>query len=207
MSDAIDPDSPSTIPEAATSPEGLARRRTSPALLGVIAAIVIGGIALLTIGGGGGDDNQPAGAEAAAGAGSVSELPTDTFERFEGGEATFAEFEGKPIVLNFWASWCPACVAELPEFEAVHQDVGDEVTFIGMANADVRDNATAMAADVGLTYTLVDDPEAAFFEEFGLISMPSTVFITPDGRIHERFGGVLNETLLRQKIDELIAAS
>ena len=176
------------------------------ALLGVIAVLVVAGVALLAFTG---DTDDTGGTDDATADGGVSasELPTAPFERFDGGEATFADFEGKPVVLNFWASWCPACVAELPEFEAVHRDLGDDVTFVGMANADLRGNAVAMADDIGLSYTLVDDPEGVFFAEFDLISMPSTVFITPDGRVHERFGGVLNETLLRQKIDELIAAS
>lgn len=140
-------------------------------------------------------------------AGGQSDAPRATFALFDGGEATFADFEGKPLIVNFWASWCPACVAELPDFQAVHAEFGDEVTFLGMANADRREGASALAEDVGLTYTLADDPEGELFREFGLISMPSTIFIDANGRIQDVFGGQLNEPLLIERLEQLIEAS
>jgi thiol-disulfide isomerase/thioredoxin len=136
-----------------------------------------------------------------------SELPTDTFELFAGGDATFAAFEGEPLVINFWASWCPACVGELPEFQRVHEARGDEVTFLGIANTDVRGAAVGLADDVGLTYRLADDPSGDLFREFGLIAMPSTIFVSPDGRIVDVFAGQLNESALDERIDALVAES
>jgi len=136
-----------------------------------------------------------------------SELPTQRFELFDGASTTFEEFEGTPLVINFWASWCPACVGELPEFQTVHEQRGDEVTFLGIANADIRPAAVALAGDVGLTYTLADDPTGGLFHDFGLIAMPSTLFVTPDGQILEVFAGQLNESALNDRIDELVAAS
>lgn len=136
-----------------------------------------------------------------------SELPTDSFELFTGGDATFAEFEGEPLVINFWASWCPACVGELPEFQTVHEERGDEVTFLGVANADIRSASVSLADEVGLTYQLADDPTGDLFREFGLIAMPSTLFVSPEGRILEVFAGQLNEDALNARIDSLVAAS
>ncbi len=136
-----------------------------------------------------------------------SELPTDSFELFTGGDATFTEFEGRPLVINFWASWCPACVGELPEFQTVHEERGDDVTFLGIANADERSASVGLADEVGLTYQLADDPAGDLFREFGLIAMPSTLFVSPDGEILEVFAGQLNEDALNARIDSLVAAS
>lgn len=136
-----------------------------------------------------------------------SELPTQSFELFDGASATFEEFEGAPLVINFWASWCPACVGELPEFQTVHEQRGDEVTFLGIANADIRSAAVELAGDVGLTYTLADDPTGELFREFSLIAMPSTLFVSADGQILEVFAGQLNESALNDRIDKLVAAS
>ncbi len=156
----------------------------------------------------GGDDGSESAETAAASAGAVeSELPTAAFELFDGGTTTFAEFEGRPLVINFWASWCPACVAELPEFQTVHEERGDSVTFLGLANADIRPAALDLAGDVGLTYTLADDPNGDLFREFGLIAMPSTLFISPDGQIVEVFGGQLDEAGLNDRIDALLEAA
>lgn len=159
-----------------------------------------------------GNDSTTADTAAAAGGGQAavaveSELPTDSFELFTGGDATFAEFEGQPLVINFWASWCPACVGELPEFQSVHEQRADEVTFLGIANADIRSESVKLADEVGLTYQLADDPAGDLFRQFGLIAMPSTLFVSPDGQILEVFAGQLNESALNDRIDSLVAAS
>ena len=92
-----------------------------------------------------------------------SDLPPESFALFDGGETTLADFGGKPLVINFWASWCPACVAELSEVQAIHERFGDQITVLGIANADDRDSATALAESAGLTYTLADDPKGELF--------------------------------------------
>lgn len=133
----------------------------------------------------------------------ASVLPGGEFARFDGGTAAFADYAGKPLVVNFWASWCPACVNELPEFQAVHEQVGDEVTFVGFANADRRADAVALADEVGLTYTLVDDPDGSLFRALELIAMPTTLFISADGEIEEVFAGQLTEAALSERVDRL----
>ena len=134
-------------------------------------------------------------------------LPTESFELFDGGTATFADFAGKPLVINFWASWCPACVGELPDIQAVHEALGDEVTILGVANADSRGAAIALADEVGLTYTLADDPNGDLFRSLELIAMPSTIFVTADGQIQEVFGGQLDEKALIARIEALVETS
>ncbi len=136
-----------------------------------------------------------------------SDLPTDSFDLFTGGEAVFNDFAGKPLVINFWASWCPACVGELPDIQAVHDRFGDDVTILGMANADQRGAALSLANEVGLTYTLGDDPTGELFRSLDLFAMPSTIFVSADGQIQEVFGGQLNESALADRIDTLIETS
>jgi cytochrome c biogenesis protein CcmG/thiol:disulfide interchange protein DsbE len=133
----------------------------------------------------------------------ASALPGGEFARFDGGEVSFEDYTGTPLVVNFWASWCPACVNELPEFQAVHEQVGDEVTFVGFANADRRADAVALADEVGLTYTLADDPEGSLFRSLELIAMPTTLFISADGEIEEAFAGQLTEAALLERVDRL----
>ncbi len=138
---------------------------------------------------------------------SDSDLPTASFELFNGGDTAFADFAGKPLVINFWASWCPACVGELPDIQAVHEQFGDDVTILGMANADQRDAALTLANEVGLTYTLGDDPAGELFRSLDLFAMPSTIFVSADGQIQEVFGGQLNESALVDRISNLIETS
>lgn len=174
-------------------------------VVGAALAVLI--LAVVVVSNSGGDDGVQNAATPGSGIAVDSELPPQGFELFDGASATFEEFEGTPLVINFWASWCPACVNELPEFQAVHEQRSDEVTFLGIANADARPAAVGLANEVGLTYPLADDPNGALFREFGLIAMPSTLFVSPHGEILEVFAGQLNESALNDRIDTLVAES
>ena len=169
----------------------------------VLAAAVVVLVAAVAIIGSGGSG----GSSTAADATDRAAVPPTEFELFEGSSASFDDFAGKPLVINFWASWCPACVSELPDFQKVHEELGDDVTFLGMANADQRSAAESLAADVGLTYTLADDPDGELFRSLDLIAMPSTVFVTADGQISEVFGGQLTESSLVERIEAVQEAS
>lgn len=134
---------------------------------------------------------------------SSSETSGFQFVLFDGTPATFDDFEG-PLVVNFWASWCPACVAELPDFEAVSNQVEGEVTFVGMnLLPDDRASAEALIAQAGVDYQLAQDEDGAVYSGFGGIAMPTTVFINADGSIAQIHSGTLFEDDLRERITEL----
>lgn len=131
--------------------------------------------------------------------------PDVRFETFEGQTVALSDFQGTPVVLNFWASWCPACVAEMPDFEQVHKALGGEVTFIGLDTQDIsREAALALAAETGVTYQLADDPDGAIYAEFGGLAMPTTVFIDAQGRIADVHAGALFAEDLSELIDSLL---
>ena len=182
------------------------RRRTAPSertpewLIGLLIAIVLvtaGWFFLRSIGAGDdpvlGDDRQ---ADAAP-------QPEAEFVLYDGTPASFDDFAG-PLVVNFWASWCPACVVELPDFQAISEEFADEVTFIGMnVLPDDRSAAEALIAQTGVRYQLAEDDGGALYAEFGGIAMPTTVFIDGAGEVVEVHSGTLFEDDLRELISEL----
>ena len=129
--------------------------------------------------------------------------PDVTFSLFDGSQATLADYRGQPLVLNFWASWCPACVAEMPSFQEVHEAVGAEVRFLGLDVQDTRGAADAFVEQSGVTYLLGEDPDGAILATFDGIAMPTTIFIDEAGNVVERHSGAIFEDDLRQKILEL----
>ena len=179
-------------------------KRQRRSVVGTALAILFIAVAAVSLSDG--DDGVQDARAVEIGVTAESELPPQRFELFDGANAAFEDFEGTPLVINFWASWCPACVGELPEFQAVHEQRSDEVTFLGVANADIRPAAVRLADEIGLTYSLADDPDGELFRKFGLIAMPSTLFVSPDGQILEVFAGQLNESALNERVDNLVAA-
>ncbi|MFW2382057.1 MAG: TlpA family protein disulfide reductase [Acidimicrobiales bacterium] len=131
-----------------------------------------------------------------------SKLPQDSeFFTPDGSSATLADFTGTPVVLNFFASWCGPCKAELPEFEEVSREVSGEVLFLGV-NTDFDEDAwLQLVADTGVTYPTVFQPSNELFKASEALGMPTTVFIAADGTVQHTFSGALNKATLRKLID------
>lgn len=137
----------------------------------------------------------------------LSAAPDITLNYFDGRTETLADLVGKPVVLNFWASWCPACVSEMPDFAEVHRQLGDRVAFVGVNMQEVSLEAAAVLVDrTGVEYPLAHDPSGAIFRAFDGIAMPTTVFISSDGSVARVHAGALFEDQLLAIIeDELLS--
>lgn len=131
----------------------------------------------------------------------LGDSPRVTMEAFDGGQIVVPDdYQGTPLVLNFWASWCPFCIAEMPDFEKVHQDVKGTVAFLGVNLRDDRRAAEELAGETGVTYAMAEDPDGVVYEAFGGIGMPTTVFIDGEGNVAEVISGQLSEDQLRERI-------
>lgn len=146
--------------------------------------------------------------EAASGAGeqvtSGDERPVldVTFEHFDGSVVRLSDWQGTPMVVNFWASWCPPCVAEMSAaFEPVHQGLGDEVAFVGLNLEDDPDRAAEIVDLTGVTYELGRDPTGELFTGFGGFGMPTTIFVDETGQVVDSHTGALS----RSQLEGLIA--
>jgi len=126
--------------------------------------------------------------------------PSVEMDSFSGEQVTLTQFEGTPIVLNFWATWCPFCVAEMPDFETVNQAAAGQVQFIGVNLQDDAGAAEDLVGDTGVTYLLTRDPQGIVYNAFGGVAMPTTVFIGADGIVDEIVTGALSEDQLSNKI-------
>ena len=125
-----------------------------------------------------------------------------------GTDRTLGELLGtRPVVLNFFASWCAPCIDEMPAFERVHQSLGDQVTIVGMAYQDAEDDALATVARTGVTYPAYADDGGAALTWFGGLSMPSTVFLDAAGEVVDVHSGALTEEELRGKLSDLLGVA
>lgn len=130
-----------------------------------------------------------------------SHAPAIAMTDFEGESFELADYEGKPLVVNFWASWCPNCVAEMPDFEKVHQATKGEIEFLGINQSDARGAAEDLAHQTGVTYRLAADPQGKIFQAFGAAGMPTTVFIDAEGNVVDVVVGQLSKDTLIEYIE------
>ena len=130
-------------------------------------------------------------------------LPDGNFSMLAGGLGSFADYRGAPLVVNFFASWCVPCVAEMPAFESVHQELGAEVGFLGVNLRDGVADATALVERTGVTYDIARDPDGELAGDLGVVAMPSTVFVSSDGTIVATHAGELSADDLRGRLGAL----
>lgn len=146
--------------------------------------------------------NEPTTTDRAATADAArNPLPEIALTDFEGASTSLTDLTGTPLVVNFWASWCGPCVAEMPDLQAVHAAAGDRATFVGINTQDSPEAAAELADDTGVTYTLLRDPDGTAFRAFEVIGMPSTFYVDAAGNIVERHTGLLTRAALVEDLD------
>ena len=110
-----------------------------------------------------------------------------------------AEIDG-PVVINLWATWCAPCRRELPDFEQVHQEIGDEVRFIGVNLGDRATDAARFINEVGVTFAQYLDEDGTLNERLGTATLPVTVITDDLGRISTIHSGPMDAEDLRLAI-------
>jgi len=155
----------------------------------VVAALVAGGLVF-------GTPDETGGGGRAGGPAAAIELP-----RLDGeGTVSLAALRGRPVVVNFFASWCIPCRKEMPAFQAVAERVGDRVAFLGVDHQDDRKGALALVADTGIRYPSGYDPDGEVARAYGLFGMPTTLFVAPDGTLLETHTGELSRDDLERAL-------
>jgi cytochrome c biogenesis protein CcmG/thiol:disulfide interchange protein DsbE len=108
--------------------------------------------------------------------------------------------QGKPVVVNFWASWCGPCADEAPLLQAAAQRRGGEFTFVGVDVQDLDSDAQAFMRKYGITYPNGSGNAGAVSVLYGMRGVPETYFIAPDGRLVRKWN-----TLTAADLDQFLA--
>ena len=137
---------------------------------------------------------------------SAQSATTLELARLDGsGQARLADWQGTPVVVNLFASWCPACLTEMPVFERASHDYAGRVVIVGVDSQDSTQAGLQLARDLGITYPLLADTKSA--DLYRLLQgdgMPVTAFISRKGAVARVYSGELDEALLRQLTDQLL---
>ena len=121
----------------------------------------------------------------------------------DGSTGTLADrLDGRPLVVNFFASWCAPCVKEMPDFESVARELEADVDFFGLAVNDRPEDAEDIVDQTGVTYPWSRDIDGDIANAAQVVQMPTTMFIASDGTIEEVHAGALDADGLRALIEE-----
>ncbi len=142
-----------------------------------------------------------------AGSTSSEAAPDFTVYDSEGNSVNLSDKFGKPIVINFWATWCGPCKVELPAFEAMYDKYGEDVEFmmVNMTNGrETEDGVKEFLSRQGHEFPVYYDKDMSAAVVYNLRTIPRSVFINADGSISNTHMGVLSEDALEAYIENLI---
>ncbi|MCX7671472.1 MAG: redoxin domain-containing protein [Anaerolineae bacterium] len=126
--------------------------------------------------------------------------PDFTLTTVAGETFTLSALRGRPVILTFWATWCPPCRAELPELAAAHERYAGQVVVVGVNQAEPAAGVTAFAGQVGLAFPLPLDVRGDVSRLYAVRSLPTTFFIDRAGIIRRIQSGPLTEATLAQAL-------
>jgi len=130
---------------------------------------------------------------------SGEDAPDFQLTDLDGRSHRLADYRGKVVVLNFWASWCAPCRKELPAIERLHRQYGGEGLVVLAVNSESRKVAGSFIRKYGYTFTVLSDVEGSVVDDYAVASIPVTIVVDKEGRISAHFTGY-------QKEEELLAA-
>ena len=127
--------------------------------------------------------------------------PDFTVYDAEGIAVKLSDYFGKPIVLNFWASWCGPCKMEMPEIQKFYDKYGQEIHFLLVSVDDSLDAAKSFISDSGYTFPVYFDTTSVGAYTYGASSIPLTFFIDAEGNLTAYYMGAMSESILQQGVD------
>lgn len=132
-----------------------------------------------------------------------------TVTDIDGNEVKLSDFIGRPIVLNFWASWCGPCKYEMPHFQTLYEELGEDVQFLMVNLADGYQETVESGSEYveknNYTFPVYYDTSLEAAYNYTIYSIPVTYFINRDGEIVEYVEGFIDEEdTLRSKINNLL---
>ncbi len=135
-------------------------------------------------------------------------VPNFSLESIDGKTVTLRDYKGKIILINFWASWCPPCQAEMPSLEAYYRDHKDDGFIVLAVNhKEPQETVAAFAEKMDLTFPVLLDTDGSTAQTYGVTGMPTSFFVGRDGELLGYWPGALTQEMLEQGLTPVLLKS
>ena len=135
----------------------------------------------------------------------LTQAPNFTVYDLEGNEINLSDFFGKPIIVNFWASWCGPCKMEMPDFDEAYQTYGNDISFLMVNMTDgsreTVETASSFIEESGYSFPVYYDTNYSAAITYSVSSLPTTYFIDADGNLIAHARGAIDGATLQKGIN------
>ena len=128
-----------------------------------------------------------------------------TLEALDGSEVSLSEYRGDVVLINFWATWCPPCRAEIPDIEDAYRARKDEgFVALGVSVEQTYDSVAPFVELAGMTYPVLLDELSQVYNTYRVPGLPTSLFVDEEGVIQARHVGQLSKAQLQEYLDQVL---
>ncbi|MFT5194623.1 MAG: thiol-disulfide isomerase/thioredoxin [Cellvibrionaceae bacterium] len=127
--------------------------------------------------------------------------PDFTLTTLDGDQIQLTQLRGKPVIINFWATWCGPCRQETPQFQSFHERFGDEVILLGINQHEELAQINSFVSEFGMTYPVLLDVDGSVYDDYQVFGLPTTWFVNPDGVLTGVAPGGITEAFLEDQLN------
>lgn len=133
------------------------------------------------------------------------QAPDFTLETLGGEEVSLSDYEGTPVIINFWATWCPPCRAEMPDMEEMYQSTDDlEILAVNLTETESTRNAVSQfVGELGLSFPILLDQNSDVMGQYEVGPVPTSIFVDREGKVQSVILGAMNKDLMEQRLQEM----
>lgn len=171
----------------------------------IIAAVIVAGFLIVSRGGRNQNTSSDNSGQTQSAA-QPNKAPDFSLQDYNGKTVSLADFKGRPLVINSWASWCPFCREELPDFSTAQKELGNKVAIIAIDRQESLSTAKGYTDSQGTTNSLIFllDPSDSFYQSIGGFSMPETIFVDKNGNVVDHKRGPMDTDEIRERIKKIL---
>jgi len=151
--------------------------------------------------------NTEAGSAALQGINTGNQARDFTLKSLDGRKVTLSDFQGDVVLINFWATWCAPCRAEIPDFEGAYQAHKDEgFVILGLNEQESPQVIESFIEELDMTYPALLDEQGQVMREYRVLGLPTSLLVDRHGVIQVRHTGTLAAAQLEAHLTKLLAA-